>query len=191
MTVVVLASGTGTLTKALIDAEHDGSLRAHLLAVVADRPAAVLGIAQAAGVATAQVLASDFPTRLAWDAAMAEAVGSFNPDLVVSAGFMRLLGPAFLARWGAVTINTHPALLPAFPGAHAVRDALAAGVAMTGCTVHKVTAEMDAGPILAQTPVQVLAGDDEASLHERIKQVERVQLVEVVNAIADGAIVLG
>ena len=103
---------------------------------------------------------------------------------------MRILGEAYLNRLGRITINTHPALLPAFPGAHAVRDALAAGVDETGCTVHRVTAEMDAGPILAATPVPVLPGDDEATLHERIKIVERTQLVDVINKIATGTIPL-
>jgi len=188
--VVVLASGTGSLTKALIDAEQSGILNAHLVAIGADRQAPVLDIAAAAGLPSFLVAPADFATRDAWDAALALAVGAYNPDLVVSAGFMRMLGEAYLNRLGRITINTHPALLPAFPGAHAVRDALAAGVDETGCTVHRVTAEMDAGPILAATPVPVLPGDDEATLHERIKVVERAQLIDVVNRIATGAISL-
>ena len=191
MNVVVLASGTGSLTKALIESQMDGRLHdTTIVAVGTDRLAPVLDIARSAGVPTFTVKPGDYPTRADWDEALANEVSKFHPDLVVSAGFMRLLGAAFLDRFGAVTINTHPALLPAFPGAHAVRDALAAGVAQTGCTVHRVTAEMDAGPVLAQTPVLVISGDDEASLHERIKTVEREQLVTVVNAIADGTIVL-
>ena len=190
MKIVVLASGAGSLTTALIEAERAGRLQAHLVAVGADRPAPVLAIARDAGLATFQVNLADQPSRAAWDEALSQAVGLFQPDLVVSAGFMRLLGPAFLARWGQVTINTHPALLPAFPGAHAVRDALAAGVPVTGCTVHRVTAEMDAGPILAQRQIPVNPEDDEATLHERIKKEERILLVEVINQIAAGTIVL-
>lgn len=188
--VVVLASGAGSLTGALLAAQRQAELRAHVVAVVADKLAPVLDVAAAVGVPTRLVRPSDYASRAAWDVAMADAVAEFAPDLVVSAGFMRLLGADFLARWGQSTINTHPSMLPAFPGAHAVRDALAAGVAATGCTVHKVTADMDAGPILAQRVVPVQPGDDQASLHERIKVVERTQLVDVVNQIADGEIVL-
>jgi len=188
--VVVLASGTGSLTQALLDAEASGALQARIVAVGTDRPAPVERLAQTARRATFQLPPADFPSRADWDVAMAQAVSLFNPALVVSAGFMRVLGPGFLDRWGRVTINTHPALLPAFPGAHAVRDALAAGVTVTGCTVHRMTLQMDAGPILAQTRVPVEDGDDEASLHERIKAAERTQLVDVINQIADGAIVL-
>ena len=188
--VVVLASGTGSLTKALIDAEKADVLQAHLVAVGADREADVLGIAAAAGLPTFLVFPADFASRDDWNAALAQAVEASKPDLVVSAGFMRILGAPYLERLGRITINTHPAMLPAFPGAHAVRDALAAGVSQTGCTVHRVTADMDAGPILAQTLVPVLPGDTEETLHERIKKVERLQLVAVINQIAAGAISL-
>jgi len=188
--VVVLASGTGSLTKALIDAERSGELQAHLVAVGADREAPVLDIAAAAGVPTFLVFPADFTSRDGWNQALAQAVAAFDPGLVVSAGFMRILGAPYLDRLGRITINTHPAMLPAFPGAHAVRDALAAGISQTGCTVHRVTADMDAGPILAQTPVPVRPGDTEEILHERIKRVERTQLVAVVNRIAAGEIVL-
>jgi len=184
--VVVLASGTGSLTKALVDAEKSGELQAQLVAVGADREAGVLDIAAAAGLPTFLVFPADFACRDDWNRALAQAVAASEPDLVVSAGFMRILGAPYLERLGRITINTHPAMLPAFPGAHAVRDALAAGVSETGCTIHRVTAEMDAGPILAQTPVPVLPGDTEETLHERIKQVERRQLVAVVNQIATG-----
>ena len=185
--LLVLASGTGSLTQALIETTN---LRAEIVAVGADRPAPVLAIAEQAGLPTFQINPADFSTREAWDQALASAVAQYRPDLVVSAGFMRLLGSAFLTQWGRITINTHPALLPNFPGAQAVRDALAAGVAVSGCTVHRVIAEMDAGPILAQRRLPVLPGDDESSLHERIKTVERNLLVEVINHIALGAIVL-
>jgi len=188
--VVVLASGTGSLTEALIEAAEMGVLKADVVAVGADRPAPVLDIAAAHMLPTFLVRPADYATRGEWDQGLAEAVAAFEPDLVVSAGFMRLLGAPFLECWQRVTINTHPALLPAFPGAHAVRDALAAGASETGCTVHRVTADMDAGPPLAQTPVPVLPDDDESSLHERIKVVERIQLVEVINKIAAGEVVL-
>jgi phosphoribosylglycinamide formyltransferase-1 len=121
--------------------------------------------------------------------ALTEAVAGYAPDLVVCAGFMKLLGPVFLDRFGGRIINTHPALLPAFPGAHGVRDALAYGVRVTGTTVHLVDAGVDTGPILAQEPVRVDPADDEAELHERIKVVERRLLVEVVAAVATRGIV--
>lgn len=136
-----------------------------------------------------RVASKDFPDRAVWDVALTEAVAAYDPDLVVSAGFMKLLGPAFLDRFGGRIINTHPALLPAFPGAHGVRDALAYGVRVTGSTVHLVDAGVDTGPILAQEAVAVLPGDDEATLHERIKVVERRLLAEVVAAVATRGIV--
>jgi formyltetrahydrofolate-dependent phosphoribosylglycinamide formyltransferase len=122
----------------------------------------------------------DHPDRAAWDRALAAELAAYEPRLVVSAGFMKLVGPAVLGAFGGRLINTHPALLPAFPGAHAVRDALAAGVQVTGATVHVVDAGIDTGPVLAQRQVDVLPGDDEARLHERIKAVERELLVQTV-----------
>jgi phosphoribosylglycinamide formyltransferase-1 len=136
-----------------------------------------------------RVALKDFPDRAAWDVELTETVAAHQPDLVVSAGFMKLLGPAFLDRFGGRIINTHPALLPAFPGAHGVRDALAYGARVTGCTVHLVDEGVDTGPILAQEAVPVLPGDDEAALHERIKVVERRLLAEVVAAVATRGIV--
>jgi phosphoribosylglycinamide formyltransferase-1 len=126
----------------------------------------------------------DHPDREAWDTAITEATAAHQPDLVVSAGFMKILGPQFLSRFLGRVVNTHPALLPAFPGAHAVPESLAYGVRVTGCTVHLVDAGMDTGPILAQEAVAVFDGDDEAALHERIKVVERRLLVEVLAAMA-------
>jgi phosphoribosylglycinamide formyltransferase-1 len=123
---------------------------------------------------------SDHPDRRAWDRALTAELAAFEPDLVVSAGFMKILGPAVLDAFGGRLINTHPALLPAFPGAHAVRDALAAGATVTGATVHVVDAGVDTGPVLAQREVTVLPGDDETRLHERIKDVERELLVQTV-----------
>jgi phosphoribosylglycinamide formyltransferase-1 len=133
---------------------------------------------------TFTVRLGDYPTRDAWDAAITEATAAHSPDLIVSAGFMKILGPQFLSRFCGRTLNTHPALLPAFAGAHAVPDALAYGVKVTGCTVHLVDAGMDTGPILAQEPIPVLDGDTEETLHERIKVTERRLLVDVVAAIA-------
>jgi phosphoribosylglycinamide formyltransferase-1 len=182
--LVVLASGAGSLAAALIAAERTGRLKAHIGAVGADRSAPVLAIAQAAGLPTFTVRPADFPNRGLWDRALAKAVAAFNPDLVVSAGFMRVLGPAFLEVFEGRTVNTHPALLPRFPGAHAVRDALAAGVTQTGCTVQWVDAGVDTGPVIAQRPVAVQPGDNEATLHERIKTVERAMLVDVLNTLS-------
>lgn len=183
--VVVLVSGTGSNLAALLAAHGDPAYGARVVAVVsntADAPA--LAKAQAVGVATAVVAPGDFPDRAAWDAALARTVEVFDPELVVLAGFMRILGEPFLARFGGRIVNTHPALLPSFPGAHGVRDALAYGVRVTGCTVHLVDAGVDTGPIVAQRAVEVLDGDDEAGLHERIKAVERELLVDVVGRLA-------
>jgi phosphoribosylglycinamide formyltransferase-1 len=180
--VVVLVSGTGTLLQALLDAAADPKASYSVAGVVSDRPdAGGLLRARAAGVPTAVVALADFPDRAAWDAGVARAVRVFNPRLVVLAGFMRLLGAAYLAEFGDRTINTHPALLPAFPGAHGVRDALAHGVKVTGTSVILVDEGPDTGPIIAQRAVDVLDGDDEPALHERIKVVERELLVDVVS----------
>ena len=137
-------------------------------------------------------LLADHPDRDAWDGAITEATAAHSPDLVVSAGFMKILGQQFLSRFDGRIVNTHPALLPAFPGARGVADALAYGVKLTGCTVHLVDAGTDTGPILAQQSVPVLDGDDEETLHERIKVTERQLLVDVVAAIATrGVTVVG
>lgn len=148
--------------------------------VIADRDAGGLHRARSAGVPTTTVRLAEFPDRIAWDNAVTRAVEVFSPDLVVLAGFMRLLGEPFLRRFGGRTVNTHPALLPSFPGAHGVRDALAYGVKVTGCTVILIDSGTDSGPVLAQRAVPVEPGDDEARLHERIKVAERALLVEVV-----------
>ena len=131
----------------------------------------------------------DYTDRGEWDRALTEAVAKHEPDLIVTAGFMKILGAAFLGRFGGRIINTHPALLPSFPGAHAVPDALAYGVRVSGSTVHLVDGGVDTGPILAQETVPVLDGDDEAALHERIKIVERRLLVDVVAAVATRGVV--
>ncbi len=187
--VVVLVSGAGTNLAALLAAHAAPDYPARVVGVVADRASAGgLDLARAAGVPTAVVAPSDFADRAAWDGALAEAVGVFRPDLVVSAGFMRILGAPVLDRWRDRVVNTHPALLPSFPGAHAVRDALAFGARVTGCTLHVVDAGVDTGPVVAQVAVPVLDGDDEAALHERIKVAERSLLVEWVGRIVAGGL---
>ncbi len=178
--VVVLLSGAGSLCAALLAATDDAGYPAEVVAVGSDRDAGGLEHARRRGLPTFTVRLRDFPDRAAWDAALADALAAHRPDWVVSAGFMRIVGPAVLARYEGRLLNTHPALLPSFPGAHAVRDALAAGVAVTGSTVHLVDAGVDTGPVLAQREVPVLPGDDEDRLHERIRAVERTLLVETV-----------
>ena len=185
--VVVLVSGSGTNLQALLDAASDSSYPARVVAVGADRDGIeALARAERAGVPTFVLRVDDFPTREAWDAAFADETAKHEPDLVVSAGFMKLAGSAFLDRFGGSYINTHPALLPAFPGMHGARDALAHGVKVTGCTVFVVDTGVDTGPILAQAAVPVLADDDVASLHERIKTAERTLLVDTVARMARG-----
>ncbi|HEX9066807.1 MAG TPA: phosphoribosylglycinamide formyltransferase, partial [Streptosporangiaceae bacterium] len=144
------------------------------------RSAKALSRAEAAGIETFTCRVSDYQDRASWDAALAEACAAYHPDLVVSAGFMKLLGPAFLTGFGGRTINSHPALLPSFPGMHGVRDALAYGVKVTGCTVFLVDDGLDSGPVIAQEAVPVHADDDEESLTERIKSAERVLLARTV-----------
>lgn len=185
--LVVLASGTGSLLQALLDAAA-GDYPARVVAVGVDRECRAVEIAEQAGVPTFCVPVADHPSRDAWDAAITDAVGAHDPDLIVSAGFMKILGARFLSEYLGRTVNTHPALLPAFPGAHAVADALSHGVKVTGCTVHLVDAGTDTGPILAQQAVTVFDDDDEDTLHERIKVTERRLLVEVVAALATGGV---
>lgn len=172
--IVVLVSGSGTLLQAVLDAQDDSFT---VTLVVADKPCPALDRARAAGIDTRVVeMTAD---RDSWNATLADVVGEGNPDLIVSAGFMKILGAAFLARFGGRIINTHPALLPSFPGAHGVRDALAYGVKVTGSTVHFVDEGVDTGPVIAQEAVEVAPDDTEGSLHERIKQVERKLIVSV------------
>ncbi|MFK4268100.1 MULTISPECIES: phosphoribosylglycinamide formyltransferase [Streptomyces] len=186
--LVVLVSGSGTNLQALLDAiaaEGASGFGAEVVAVGADR-AGIAGLerAERAGIPTFVCRVKDHATRAEWDRALAEATAAYEPDLVVSAGFMKILGQEFLARFGGRCVNTHPALLPSFPGAHGVRDALAYGVKVTGCTVHLVDDGVDTGPIIAQGVVEVRDEDDESALHERIKEVERSLLVEVVGRLA-------
>lgn len=186
--VVVLVSGSGTLLQALLDTADTADAGFAVVAVGADRPgAAGLDRARAAGVPTFVERVADHADRDAWNTALAAAVLAHRPGLVVGAGFMKLVSSAFLDALGCPMLNTHPALLPAFPGAHAVRDALAAGVPVTGATVHEVDAGLDTGPVLAQAEVPVLPGDDETSLHERIKTEERRLLVATVRRFATAA----
>jgi phosphoribosylglycinamide formyltransferase 1 len=185
--LVVLASGTGSLLASLLDAAVD-DYPARVVAVGVDRDCAAVEIAAAASLPSFRVRLADHPNRDSWDAALTEATAEHSPDLVVSAGFMKILGPQFLSKFEGRTLNTHPALLPAFPGAHGVSDALAHGVKVTGCTVHLVDAGTDTGPILAQQAVPVLDDDDEETLHERIKVAERRLLVDVIAAVATGGV---
>ncbi|MGV0812063.1 phosphoribosylglycinamide formyltransferase [Mycolicibacterium boenickei] len=181
--LVVLASGTGSLLASLLAAAVD-DYPARVVAVGTDRKCAALDIASGAGVPSYTVRLGDYAERDAWDAALTAATAEHEPDLVVSAGFMKILGGQFLSRFPGRVVNTHPALLPAFPGAHAVPEALAYGVRVTGCTVHLVDSGMDTGPILAQQAIEVLDDDTEETLHERIKVVERRLLVDVLAALA-------
>jgi len=184
---VVLVSGAGTNLQALIDACADPAYGATVVAVGADRDGiAALGRANAANSAipTFTVKVKEFSTRSAWDEALADACEQFSPDLIICAGFMKLVGKAFLDRFTGRCLNTHPALLPSFPGMYGVRDALAYGVKVTGCTVFLVDEGVDAGPVLAQAPVSVYDDDDEATLHERIKVSERALLVDTVGRMA-------
>ena len=185
--LVVLASGTGSLLASLLDAAV-GDYPARVIAVGVDRDCPAAEIAAAASLPTFRVRLADHPDRNAWDAALTEAAAAHSPDLVVSAGFMKILGKQFLSKFQGRILNTHPTLLPAFPGAHGVADALAHGVKVTGCTVHLVDAGTDTGPILAQQPLPVLDDDDEETLHERIKVTERRLLVDVIAAVATGGV---
>ncbi|MGV9879393.1 phosphoribosylglycinamide formyltransferase [Streptomyces sp. NPDC003006] len=186
--LVVLVSGSGTNLQALIDTIHAEGAEAYgaeIVAVGADRDGiAGLERAERAGIPTFVCRVRDHATRDEWDAVLTAATASYGPDLVVSAGFMKIVGKEFLARFGGRFVNTHPALLPSFPGAHAVRDALAYGVKVTGCTVHFVDDGVDTGPIIAQGVEEVRDGDDESALHERIKEAERMLLVTVVGRLA-------
>lgn len=183
--VVVLVSGAGTNLQALLDASADPAYGAHIVAVGADRDGTLaIDRAHAAGVRTFVVRLKDFSDRAAWDDALTGEVAAHSPDLVVLAGFMKLVGASFMGKFGGRIVNTHPALSPAFPGMHGARDALAYGVKITGCTLFVVDEGVDTGPIIAQASVPVLDGDDEGSLHERIKTVERQMLVDTIGRMA-------
>jgi phosphoribosylglycinamide formyltransferase 1 len=183
--LVVLVSGAGTNLQALLDACADPGYGATVVAVGADRDSiTALDRAKDADIPTFIVKVGDFDTRDDWDQALAAACAQFQPDLIVCAGFMKLVGRAFLARFNGRCLNTHPALLPSFPGMHGVRDALAYGVKVSGCTVFLVDEGVDAGPVLAQAAVPVHDDDDGPRLHERIKVAERALLVDTVGRMA-------
>ncbi|MEU6078730.1 phosphoribosylglycinamide formyltransferase [Micromonospora sp. NPDC047074] len=179
--IVVLVSGSGSNLQALLDASADPAYGARVVAVGADRAGTGgLDRAAAAGVPTFVERIADHPTREEWDAALTARVAEHRPDLVISAGFLKLVGPRFLTAFGDRYLNTHNTLLPAFPGIHGPRDALAYGVKVTGATLFFVDAGMDTGPIVAQVAVPVRDDDDVETLTERIKEAERHQLVEQV-----------
>ncbi|WP_157975576.1 phosphoribosylglycinamide formyltransferase [Brachybacterium sp. YJGR34] len=178
--IVVLISGTGSNLAALLTAAGAEDCPYRIVAVIADREASGLDHARAARIPTEMVRLADHEDRAAWDRALAEAVSRHAPELVVLAGFMKLIGPPLLEDYAGRLINTHPALLPSFPGAHGVRDALAHGVKITGASVIEVDPGIDTGRILAQVAVEVREDDTEDTLHERIKAVEQPLLVDVV-----------
>jgi len=191
--LVVLVSGAGTNLQALLDACADDSYGAAVVAVGADRTG-IEGLARAerAGVPVFTHRLAAHPARAAWDRALARSCARHEPDLVISAGFMKLVGQEFLDRFAGRFVNTHPSLLPAFAGMHAVRDALAYGVKVTGCTVFLVDAGTDTGPVIAQVAVPVREDDDVTALHERIKVTERALLVDTVGRmVRDGWTVQG
>ncbi len=188
--VVVLISGGGSNLKALLDAAAEPTYPARVVAVGSDTDAAGLEYARTAGIDTFVVRPRDFENREAWGEAFAAEIRQHAPDLLVSAGLMRVLPAGFVREFSPRLINTHPALLPLFPGAHAVRDALAAGATETGVTVHIIDEGVDTGPVLRQRAVSILAGETEDDLHERIKQIERPLLVDTVRDIATGALPL-
>ena len=179
--VVIMASGDGSVAQAVFDAQSKGVL-AGLIQIekdISDQPdAGVLNRAKQAGIPTVTLLIKNFADRSEWNRALIEEVANSNPWLVVSAGFMRILSPEFVNKFQ--TINTHPALLPAFPGAHAVKDAIAAGVEVTGATVHFVDEGVDTGQIIKQVSVEIHKGDSQTDLHERIKIEERKILVQTI-----------
>jgi phosphoribosylglycinamide formyltransferase-1 len=177
--LIVLASGSGSTLEAVIGAVQAGDFTAEVVAAGTDRPGCLaMKRATEAGVPTFAVDFADYPVRADWDAALAEVLANYRPDLVVLAGFMRLLAADTVNRFSM--INTHPSLLPSFPGAHAIPEALAHGVKLTGVTVHRVDAGLDTGPILAQAPVPVLEDDTEDSLRERIQQVEKPLYIQTI-----------
>jgi phosphoribosylglycinamide formyltransferase-1 len=188
LSLVVLISGGGSNLRALLEASEDAEFPARVVAVGADRDADGLAHAESFGIPTFSLALSNFPDRETWGDAMLEQIRVWQPDLVILSGFMKLFPPRVVAALSPNLINTHPAFLPEFPGAHGVRDAIAAGVGETGASVIVVDNGVDSGPIIAQQRVPILPGDTEASLHERIKPVERELLIQTVLDIANGHI---
>ncbi|MFN2525156.1 MAG: phosphoribosylglycinamide formyltransferase [Actinomycetota bacterium] len=188
--IVMLISGAGSNMEALVHACRDGEVPGEVVAVVADRDCLGLATAAQQGIPTEIVDFKGFESREQWSETLRVAVARHEPDLVVSAGFMRITSPSFVDAFAGRYINLHPSLLPAFPGAHGVRDALAAGVEVTGSTVHFVDYDVDHGPILLQEEVRVEPGDDEATLHERIKAVEHRLLPQACRLLLEGKVSL-
>jgi phosphoribosylglycinamide formyltransferase-1 len=186
LTVAVLISGTGSNLRALLDAVSDPEFPARVIVVGADRQADGFAHAEHYGIPTFMVPYQEFDSREAWGEELLAHLDVWEPDLVVLSGLMRLLPAAVVDAWAPRLLNTHPAYLPEFPGAHGVRDALAAGVSETGASVIVVDSGVDTGPILAQERVPVLPGDTEHTLHDRIKPVERRLLIDVVRRVATG-----
>lgn len=184
MRIVVMVSGSGTNLQSILDSVAADELEATVLAVGADKPCQGLERAAAAGIETFLLEPRSYDTREAWNRALEEQLAGYGADYIVFAGFMRIVDAQLVDRFKNRIINTHPALLPSFPGAHGVRDALAHGVKITGLTVHLVDSGVDTGPILAQAAVEVLDGDTEETLHERIKVKERVLLVKTIARLA-------
>ena len=188
LSLVVLISGGGSNLRALLEASEDAEFPARVVAVGADRDADGFSHAEEFGIPTFSVVLSSFPDREAWGDAMLEQIQSWQPDLVILSGFMKLFPPRVIDALSPNLINTHPAYLPEFPGAHGVRDALAAGATQTGASIIVVDSGVDSGPIIAQTRIPILPRDTEASLHDRIKPVERQLLIQTVLDIANGRI---
>lgn len=181
--LVVLASGSGSTLQAIVDAVADANFGAEVVAAGTDRPGCLaMQRADRAGIPVFAVSLADYADRSSWDAALAEAIAGYRPDLVVLAGFMRVLAADTVQRFSIV--NTHPSLLPSFPGAHAISEALGHGVKITGVTVHRVDAGLDSGPILAQAAVAVADGDTEDSLRERIQQVEKPLYIKTIRQLS-------
>jgi phosphoribosylglycinamide formyltransferase-1 len=188
LSLLVLISGGGSNLRALLEASSDPGYPAHVIAVGSDTEADGLAHAEEFQIPSFTVVPTAFESRAAWGDELLAQIDRWSPDLVVCAGFMRILPPAVVTALAPRIINTHPALLPAFPGAHAVRDALAAGARTTGVTVHVIDEGVDTGPVIVQREIAVLPGDTEHELHERIKAVERELLVQAVRDIAEGLV---
>ena len=186
--IVVLISGSGSNMDALAEACESGEVPGEVVAALSDRECSGLGLAQARGIPTKVLEPKGFPDRETWSDALRSEVLAHDPDLVVSAGFMRILSPVFVDAFEGKLINLHPALLPAFPGAHAVRDALEAGATETGSTVHFVDREVDHGPTILQEPVPIEQDDTEESLHTRIKAVEHRMLPQACRLLLEGKV---
>jgi len=190
LTVAVLISGTGSNLRALLEAARHPDFPARVVVVGADREADGLAHAEEFGIPSFTVPWHEHESREAWGEELARQIDVWSPDLVVLSGLMRLLPPSLVARYSPRLINTHPAFLPEFPGAHGVRDALSSGATQTGASVIVVDDGVDTGPILAQERIEIVPGDTEHSLHERIKPVERRLLIDVVRGIATGELAL-